>query len=295
MTAAPSTVTRRRQRRNGIDTPLARTLKVLFSIFWGLVVALPLYYLLLTSLHSQGGYLTGNQWLPTSDFTFEQYVSVIQNGFGQFFLNSVIVTASAIVLTLVIGILAAYRIVLNRTWLSRSAFRYLLIGLAVPVQSLMIPVFIEVEHIGLYDSLWALILTGTVFQLPVTVLILVNFLRDVPRELIEAMQVDGASDMGILWRLILPMSRSVIIMLCIFDGLTNWNQFVLPLVLTSSNGTKTLPLELFSFMSQFGVNVPGVLASVVLSTLPLVLAFIFGYRYLIAGLGGGFVPGSSEK
>ena len=285
----------RSRRRSGLTSPVGSTLKVLFSIFWGLVVALPLYYLLLTSFHTQGGYLTANQWLPSSDFTFDQYASVIQNGFGRFFLNSVIVTVSAVVLTLVIGVLAAYRIVLNRTWFGRATFRYLLIGLAVPVQSLMIPVFIEIEHLGLYDSLWALILTGTVFSLPVTVLILVNFLRDVPRELIEAMQVDGASDMGILMRLILPMSRSVIIMLCIFDGLTNWNQFVLPLVLTSSNGSKTLPLELFSFMSQFGVNVPGVLAAVVLSTLPLVLAFIFGYRYLIAGLGGGFVPGSADK
>ena len=275
---------------------LGRTTSLTFTVIWGLVVALPLYYMLLTSFHSQGGYLTSaNPWLPNSDFTVEQYSSVLENGFGRYIVNSLVVTVSAIILTLAIGVLAAYRIVLNRTWLSRSAFRYLLIGLAIPVQTLMIPVFVEIQRLGLYDSLPALILTGTVFSLPVTVLILVNFLRDVPRELIEAMQADGASDFRVLWSLILPMSRSVLIMLCVFDGLTNWNQFILPLVLTSSEGVRTLPLQLFAFMDQFGVNVPGVLASVVLSTLPLAVGFVFGYQHLIRGLGGGFVAGGGHK
>jgi raffinose/stachyose/melibiose transport system permease protein len=269
--------------------------RVVFTVIWSLMVALPLYYLVLTSFRTQSGYLTNYPWLPTGQLTLGQYRAVIDQGFFRYFLNSVIVTVAAVAITLTVSVLAAHRVVLNRSRLSRSAFRYMLVGLAVPVQALMIPVFVVIDNAHLYDTLLALILTGVAFSIPVSVLILVNFLREVPVELTEAMQIDGGTDRQILLRLILPLSKPALIMLAFYDGLVNWNNFVLPLVLTTSPGVRVLPLELFNFETEFGVNVPGVLASVVLATLPMVLAFMLGYRYLVRGLAAGLGTGGAFR
>jgi raffinose/stachyose/melibiose transport system permease protein len=269
--------------------------RVVFNVIWALMVALPLYYMVLTSFRSQGGYLTSYPWLPTGQLTLDQYKAVIDQGFFRYFLNSAIVTVAAVAITLTVSVLAAHRVVLNRSRLSRATFRYMLIGLAVPVQALMIPVFVVIDNAHLYDTLLALILTGVAFSIPVSVLILVNFLRDVPAELTEAMQIDGATDRQVLLQLVLPLSKPALIMLAVYDGLVNWNNFVLPLVLTTSPGARVLPLELFNFETEFGVNVPGVLASVVLATLPMVLVFVFGYRYIVRGLAVGLGGGGAFR
>ncbi len=195
--------------------------RAVFTVIWSLMVALPLYYLVLTSFRTQGGYLTSNPWLPTGQLTLGQYRSVISQGFFRYFLNSAIVTVAAVALTLTVSVLAAHRVVLNRTRLSRATFRYLLIGLAVPVQALMIPVFVVIDNAHLYDTLAALILTGVAFSIPVSVLILVNFLREVPAELTEAMQIDGATDRQVLLRLVLPLSKPALIMLAVYT--TAWS------------------------------------------------------------------------
>jgi raffinose/stachyose/melibiose transport system permease protein len=262
---------------------------------WALVIIVPFYYLIISSFRSQGSYLTVDPWRPTGQLTLSQYGLVFSSGFTSDLLHSLFVTVLAVLITLSVSVLAAQRVVLNRSLLSRRVFRYLLIGLAVPLQALMIPIFVVIDHIGLYDTLWALIAVGAAFGIPVCVLILVNFLRDVPVELSEAMYVDGASDMAVLRRLYLPLARSALLMLAVYQGLINWNNFVLPLVLTTSASSRVLPLQLFSFETEFGVNVPGVLAAVVLATIPMVVLFIFGYRYLVRGLAAGLGSGGALK
>jgi raffinose/stachyose/melibiose transport system permease protein len=259
---------------------------------WALVVVVPFYYLVVSSLRSQGSYLTDNPWVPTGQLTLSQYQLVLNSGFLPDLAHSLIVTVGAVAITLTVSVFAAQRVVLNRSLLSKRVFRYLLIGLAVPLQALMIPIFVIIDRIGLYDTLWALILVGAAFGIPVSVLVLVNFLRDVPVELTDAMYVDGATDMDVLWGLHIPMARPALLMLAVYEGLINWNNFVLPLILTTSASSRVLPLQLFSFETEFGVNVPGVLAAVVLATIPMVLVFVLGYRFLVRGLASGLSAGS---
>jgi len=272
--------------------------KISRFVFLGLcciVTFAPVYYMVMISFRTQGDYLVGNKWVPTGPLSVDGYRTVIGAGFWKYFINSTVVTAGTVVLGIVVSVLCAYRIVLNRGRLGRAVFRYFLLGLAIPIQTLMVPVFIVVDRINLYDTLLALVLVGAAFAIPISSVLLVNFLRDVPHELIEAMRADGASDMKILWYLILPLSRPVLLMLVIYDGLQSWNNLLLPLVLTTSNGVKTLPLELFSFMQSFGVNVPAALAAVSLATLPTMVIFILGYRYVIASLGAGFSSGGAAS
>ena len=262
---------------------------------WALVVVVPFYHLIISSFRSQGAYLTSDPWRPNGQFTLSQYGLVFKSGFVPDLVHSLIVTVAAVAITLVVSVLAAQRVVLNRSALSRASFRYLLIGLAVPLQALMIPLFVVIDRVGLYDTLWALIVVGAAFGIPVSVLVLVNFLRDIPKELTEAMYVDGASDMAVLRKLHLPLARSALLMLAVYEGLINWNNFVLPLVLTTSRFSRVLPLQLFCFETEFGVNVPGVLAAVVLATIPMVVLFVFSYRFLVRGLAAGLGGGGALK
>ena len=161
-------------------------------------------------------------------------------------------------------------------------------GLAIPLQATIIPVYLLIIRMHLYDSLLAIILPSIAFAIPLSVLILANFIRDVPKELFDSMRVDGATEWGTLWRLAAPLTRPAILTVTIFNALTIWNGFLLPLILTQSPSQRTLPLALWTFQGEYGVNIPAVLAAVVLTTLPLIILYAFGRRQLLSGLTAGF-------
>jgi len=163
-----------------------------------------------------------------------------------------------------------------------------LMGLALPLQAVIIPVYLIIIRLSLYDSLLALILPSIAFAIPLSVLILANFIRDVPNELFESMRMDGASEWGTMWRLAFPLTRPALVTVSIYQGLQVWNAFLLPLVLTQSPELRVLPLALWAFQGEYGINVPAVLASVVLATLPILALYVLGRRQLVAGMIAGF-------
>lgn len=216
------------------------------------------------------------------------YGRVLANNFLLYFANSVIVTVVAVALMLVMAVAASYVIVRSTTRTARRTFSIFLLGLAIPMQATIIPVYYLIVQLGLYNTLWALILPSAAFALPITVLIIVNFMRDIPKELFESMRVDGASDMAMLWKLVLPLSKPALVTVGIYDALNVWNGFLFPLVLTQSSSRRVLPLSLWSYQGEFTTDIPAVLAAVVLSVLPLLAAYIIGRRQLVAGLTAGF-------
>lgn len=256
---------------------------------WLVVVAVPLYWILITSLKSQSRYYASNPLVPSGDPTLDNYRLVIESDFVRYFVNSVVVTAGAVVPAVAFSFMAAYAIV--RGWRMRG-LRLMnglfLMGLAIPLQATVIPVYLIIIKLNLYDSLLALILPSIAFAIPLSVLVLANFIRDVPHELFDSMRVDGATEWTTLWRLAAPLTRPAILTVTIFNGLTIWNGFLLPLILTQSPDRRTLPLALWTFQGQYGVNVPAVLASVVLTTLPVLVLYAFGRRQLLSGLTAGF-------
>lgn len=255
---------------------------------WLAVIILPIYYIVITSLRPQEGFYSSNQLLPPAHPTLDQYALVLQSDFFRYLANSVIVTVASVVVTVAISLAAAYAIVRSQTRFTRFGFSVFLIGLAVPLQATIIPLFSMMSRVGLYDSLLALILPSIGFAIPITVLVLSNFLRDLPGELFESMRVDGASHWRMLVSLVAPLSRPALVTVAIYDALTVWNGFLFPLVLTQSPENRTLPLSLWTFQGQFSVNVPATLAAVVLSTLPIFALYLVGRRQLVAGITAGF-------
>ncbi|MEV1177356.1 carbohydrate ABC transporter permease [Nonomuraea sp. NPDC049784] len=259
------------------------------SWVWLAIVIVPIYWIVITSFKLQTNYYAENPLVPPSEPTFANYQMVIEAGFIRYFVNSVIVTVGAVVPAVAVSFMAAYAIVRSGKgrflrW-TNSTF---LMGLAIPHQATIIPIYLIIIKLHLYDSLLALILPSIAFAIPLSVLILANFIRDVPKELFESMRLDGASELGTLWNLALPLTRPAVVTVTIYNALTIWNGFLLPLILTQSPEQRTLPLALWSFQGQYSINVPAVLASVVLTSLPILILYVVGRRQLLAGLTAGF-------
>ena len=257
--------------------------------FWLAVVLIPLYWIVITSFKAQSDYFQANAFAPPTNPTLANYRLVLQNDFVHYFFNSVIVAAGTTIPTVVVALMAAYAIVrgAHSKWLKRMQSLFLL-GLAIPLQAAIIPIYLVIIKLGLYDSLPAIVIPSIAFAIPLAVLVLTNFLRDVPRDLFESMRVDGATEWTMLWRLAFPLTRPALVTVSIYTGVTVWNGFLLPLILTQSPSERTMPLAVWSFQGQFQVNVPAVLASVVLSTVPIVVLYTIGRRQLVSGLSEGF-------
>jgi raffinose/stachyose/melibiose transport system permease protein len=255
---------------------------------WLAVIILPIYYVVISSLRSEAGFFATNPMAPPTDVTFDNYLLVLQSGFGLYFLNSVIITVAAVAGTVAISVMAAYAVVRGSGRFVRGTFAVFLLGLAIPTHATIIPLYYMITRAHLYDSLLALVLPSIGFAVPITVLILANFMRDIPNELFESMRLDGAGDWRILWNLVLPLARPALVTVAIYDGLHVWNGFLFPLILTQSADKRVLPMALWTFQGEFSINVPAVLAAVVLSTLPMLVAYVLGRRYLVRGLTAGF-------
>jgi raffinose/stachyose/melibiose transport system permease protein len=256
---------------------------------WLAVVIVPIYWILITSFKQQSDYFTANPFAPATEPTLDNYQLVVESDFPRYFVNSVVVTLGAVVPAVLVSFMAAYAIVRSgHGRFLRSVNSLFLMGLAIPQQAVVIPVYLIIIRMQMYDTLMAIILPSIAFAIPLSVLVLSNFIRDIPKELFESMRLDGASDWRTLWSLAFPLTRPALVTVTIYNGLIIWNGFLLPLILTQSPSQRTLPLALWTFQGQYSVNVPAVLASVVLTTLPILILYAVGRRQLLSGLTAGF-------
>lgn len=174
----------------------------------------------------------------------------------------------------------------SNSWLASASFRMFLLGLAIPAQTVIIPLYWVITQMGLYDTLVAVILPTVAFTLPLVILILSGALRDVPRDMYEAMTLDGAGSFRMLISAVIPVSRGSISAVCIFVGLHAWNSFIFPLIFIRDQDKKMVTLGLQQFQQQFAVDIPGLMMAVLLSAIPVFLLYVFARRWLIAGLAG---------
>ena len=279
---------KRRSRGRGAHRP--NWLGGLAGWFWLLIVIVPIYWIVITSFKTQSNYFAMNPLAPPTEPTLDNYQLVIDNDFIRYFANSTIVTLGAVVPAVLVSFMAAYAIVraAGGMWALRWMNSLFLMGLAIPLQAAIIPVYLIVIRLHMYDSLLAIILPSIAFAIPLSVLVLTNFIRDVPKELFDSMRVDGASEWGTLRHLAFPLTRPALVTVSIYNGLAIWNGFLLPLILTQSPSQRTLPLALWTFQGEYSINVPAVLASVVLTALPIVVLYAIGRRQLLSGLTAGF-------
>lgn len=262
-------------------------LGTLAALVWLVVVGVPLYFLVVSSVRRSGEYLSQGALAPPTNLTADNYVTILTSDFPRYFLNNAIVTAGCVAIVVVLALPAAYAIVRSKKRSVSMAFSVMLLGLAVPSQAVIVPLYLLITQFRLYDTLLAIILPTAAFALPLSILVLTASVRDVPRELYEAMNLDGAGAVRALFSLVLPLSRPALATIAIYTAMQAWNGFLFPLVLTQDPSVRVLTLGLWDFQGQFGLNVPVIMAAVALSLLPLLVVYLLGRRYLLAGLTAG--------
>ncbi|MEV8064636.1 carbohydrate ABC transporter permease [Streptomyces sp. NPDC085995] len=282
--AGPAPAAAARRRRHWTRRP--NRLAGLGSVLWLAVVIVPIYAMITTSLTRQDEALGKNALTPPADPTLENYGTVLDNGFGHFLLNTALAAAAVVAIVLVLCVPLSYVAVRTRGFWSGAAFRLFLLGVAIPAQAVVIPLYLMIAKLNLYDSLLAVVLPTAAFAMPVSVLILTGTLRDISEEMYEAMALDGASPTRMLFQLVVPMAKGGISTVVVYAALQAWNGFLFPLIFTQSDGPRVLTLGLFNYVSQFGVNIPALLASVVLSGIPIFAVYLVARRALVGGLMG---------
>ncbi|MGW7520744.1 carbohydrate ABC transporter permease [Streptomyces sp. NPDC054796] len=256
------------------------------ALLWLGIVGLPLYALVGSTFRSRDDYLDNGPLSLPGDPTLDNYERVLGSDFLRYLANTAVVTAASVAIVLVLAVTVGYTVVRNRSRFSRRIFQVFLLGLAIPAQAVIVPVYLVITQLHLYDSLLAVILPTAAFSLPVSVLVLTGTMRDIDEEMYESMALDGAGPARILWQLVVPLCRSGISTVGVYAALQAWNNFLFPLILTQSPGTRVLTLGLYDFVGQFRVDIPALLAAVVLSIVPLFTVYLFARRQLVSGLMG---------
>ena len=255
-----------------------------------IVSGYPFVYMISTALKTQSEFFEQPFALFTS-FNLDNFVNVFKLGLTSYFFNSVMVTVVAVGAVVIIGSLASYPISRMKFKFNRVLFLLFISGMMLPIHATLIPIFKLSESMGVYDTLYALIGPYIAFSLPISIFMLTQFMREIPKSLEEAAKMDGCTHFGIFRHVIMPMLKPALMAVIIYNAIHLWNEFVFALVLISSPENMTLPLGLQAFRGDFAVNVPGLMAALTLASLPILVVYLFSQEKVVKGLTGGAVKG----
>ncbi|MFD9715727.1 carbohydrate ABC transporter permease [Streptomyces sp. NPDC059076] len=256
------------------------------------VMGFPVYWMVLTAFRPATDVLSNPPVFWPNGFTLDNFSRAM--GTETFWANvrsSVLIGLGTVLVSLVIGTLAAFALARFR-FAGRKAFVVVILGVQmIPLAALVIPVYLLVNDAGMTDTLIGVILTYLVFMLPFTVWLLRGFIAGIPVELEEAAMVDGCTRLGAFRRVILPLLAPGLVATSIFAMIQAWNEYVLVYVLLSSPEKQTLSIWLVSFQTGFGTDYGGLMAGATLTALPVVVFFLFVQRKIAAGLTVGAIKG----
>jgi multiple sugar transport system permease protein len=276
---------RRRVTAGTVGQYLALALTVAFTVF-------PLVWLFLTSIRSSADIFSVPVHIIPETATLTQYVSVfVEYDTMGYVWNTVIVSVATVILVHLLAIPCAYALSRFRMPGAMLIFGLLLIMRMIPVIALAIPLFAVFAAFGLLDTIWALILSHTAAKLPVAIWLLLGFIHDVPKEIEEAAQSDGAGTVRTLVQIVAPLIAPGIGASAVITFLFTWNDLLLALTLTSSKAAQTLPVGLTNFVSQFGIDWGAMSAAGVLMVIPTLVFVWFAQGLLVKGLTTGAVRG----
>ena len=260
-------------------------------LVYTVLILVPVLVVILGSFKSQEQ-LFASPFLPTLSPRISNYSSALfGQGIGRAMINSILVTVTSVVLTLVVAGLAAYAVARIPGWKGNLIFGFLILGMAIPAQANMIPQRVLFESLGLLDSLFGLVLINITVTLPIATFILGGFMKTLPPSLFEASAIDGAGTWRTFSSIAVPLSAPSIAATTIFLFVIQWNDLLYPLLFIQSPEKKTLPLALLGFQGEFLTNYPLLFTGVIVSSLPIVLAYVFLQRYFVAGITAGATKG----
>ena len=227
--------------------------------------------------------------LPSVLYLENYEVAINQVGRG--FVNSLLITIPSVVFSLFIGALAAYPLAQVRFRGDAMIYLFLLTGMFVPFQIVLIPLFGMMLRIGLFDSIPGMWLVHTAYGIPICTFFLRNYFTTIPRALFEAALADGCSIAGYFFRILLPLSKGGLAALAILQARSIWNELLFALTLTTSRSTRPITVELMTFMGAYDIAYGPLMAATLISIIPVMLTFFVFQREFVSGILGGGVKG----
>ncbi|WP_306010358.1 carbohydrate ABC transporter permease [Bacillus sp. MMSF_3328] len=264
------------KKKPGLLLYIALTLLVIIFIF-------PVIWVILSSLKDSNElYSWPPKFIPDNP-TIENFTLAFEKGnFGRYFWNSTIVTVTATFLTLLVNTMAGYALAKYRF----KGDTFLLIGfistLMIPLEVIMTPIFTVISKLGLYNTLWGIIIPPA--ATPTGVFLIRQYLLTVPDDLLEAARIDGAGEWKIFWRIILPIAKPIISVLAIFSFMWRWDDFIWPLIVISDPTKYTIQLALSNFIGEYNVDWGSLLAMSVVTMVPVLIVFLIFQKQFIQGL-----------
>ena len=262
-----------------------------FLVLMAIIYIVPLIWVFLVSFKTNSEIFTNPFGLPESfyldNFTFAWTAGKL----GVATLNSAIVCITTLILSMIIGSMAAFAISRLRWKLSKVCLTYFLIGMMIPIHCVLIPLFTRFAKIGLSNNLLGLIIPYVTFSLPVTIYIMTGFFENLPNELIEAACIDGASIYQIFSKVMLPLSKTGLFVTGLMTFVANWNELLLAMVFISDEAKKTLPVSLSKFVGPYNTNYSQMFAAIIIAIIPTIIVYCAFSNQIVEGLTAGSVKG----
>ena len=261
-------------------------------VLLAVICIFPIVWTFLTSVKVESDIVTRDMvYLPTR-FTLESYVNLWQqSSYPKLVINSLIVTTLTVLTCLATGTIAAYAFSrFNFPGRTQLMLAYLVVRM-FPAVLMIIPLFVVMRQIGLLDSTAGLSIAYTSFLLPLFVWMLKGFFDAAPRELESAARIDGATRIGAMFRIVIPIARNGLVATCVFVAIAAWNEYLFALMLTTSQGSRTWPVGLQLMVGEFQLPWGMLAAGGMISILPVIVLFALVQRVMVAGITAGAVKG----
>lgn len=251
----------------------------------------PLVWMVLSSLKTQETIFSDLSLIPRQPHWENYYLAWKQGGFGRYFLNSIIYTASTVIGIVIVSSLAAYAFS-RFTFPGRNALFYMfIISMMIPIPGSFVPLYVLLNRLHLRDTQIGYILCMINVGLSTSIFLLKTFFDKMPRELEEAARIDGCSKLGIWWHVALPLSKPVLAVVVVFNALNVWNEYILALIIFDSRGLMPLMVALKTFEGEFITQYPLLMAGLTIAAIPIILVYLFMQKYIIKGVTSGAIVG----
>ena len=255
------------------------------------VVMLPLAYIVMASFKTKMDYVRNQIGLP-NPFVLDNYRRLMEDGklliwFG----NSGIVTVASVSITVFLGALAAHGFSRFSFIGKERIFNFIIALMIIPPIVMIIPLFVLATRANLVNTYWSAIIIYTGLMLPFGVYLLRNFFITIPVSIVDSAKIDGCSDLGILFRIVLPLSTSALVTLTVVSVLWVWNELLIALIFLQKEELTTLVVGLIRFQGRFRIDQPVILAGIFASMVPMVIIYLIGQRFFVSGLTAGALKG----
>jgi raffinose/stachyose/melibiose transport system permease protein len=271
-----------------VITRREQTLNYAILIVFAVIALYPVFGVLMTALSPENA---SGFSIPSSLHFGNFSQAWTQGHFSHYLRSSAIVAFSVVTVSTVLSILSGYAFGLMRFRGSTVLFYIFLLGLMVPEEALIVPMYYDLRRLQLTDTYWALILPQIAVSVAFGTFWMRAFFRSTPRSLMEAARIDGASSWTTLWRVLVPFGRPAILTMMVLVFMWTWNEFLLPLVMVSNENLRTAPLGLAFFQGEHTSDLTLLSAAALIVATPVVVVYIFLQRHFIQGMLTGAVKG----